>query len=194
MPKTDLDWLCKGASPEEVKRLMRLVHEWTQGDENSFPVQLALLTRAQWRAATMIPQLVNESRELMELKLAEHRQQNAALVQQFSDTADAKIEAVSAIVAQHTEAMNQAVAKVQVQLTNTESVAAHIRNELETGTIAWKQARADYEAERQKLEETRRELDTRTTRRDWLWVGLVLLGMIALGIVIGMAINSRLAH
>ena len=140
MSKTDLDWLCEDASPEEVKRLMRLVHEWSQGDEQSFPVQLALLTRAQWRAAAMIPQLVNESRALMELKLADYRQQTTALVQNFSDTADAKAEALSTIVAAHTKSMNQAVAKVQVQMTNAESVASLIRSELELGALAWKQA------------------------------------------------------
>ena len=185
MPKTDLDWLCEDASPEEVKRLLRLFHDWSQGDEHSFPVQLALVTRAQWRAAAAIPQLVNESRELMELKLAEYRHQTKALVQNLSDTTDAKATALSAIVATHTDSMNQAVTKAQVQLTNTESVAAHIRSELGTGMQAWKRAKADYEAERQKLDQARRELDARTTRRDWLWVGLVLLGMIALGIVIG---------
>ena len=188
MPKTDLDWLCEDASPEEVKRLMRLIQEWSQGDEHSFPVQLALLTRAQWRATAMIPLMVNESRELMELKLADYRQQTAALVQNFSDTADAKTKALSVIVATRTESMNQAVTKVQVQLTNTESVAAHIRSELETGMLAWKKAKADYEAERQKLEQAREKLDARTTRRDWLWVGLVLVGMIALGIAIGLLI------
>lgn len=188
MPNTDLDWLCENASPEEVKRLMRLVHEWSQGDEQSFPVQLALLTRAQWRAAAMIPKLVDESRKLTELKLAEHRQQAAALVQNFSDTADDKAEALSAIVATHAESMNQAVAKVQAKLTSAESVAALIRSELESGALAWKQARADYEVERQKLEQVRQELDARTGRRDWLWIGLILLGMIALGIVIGLRI------
>lgn len=188
MGNTDLDWLCEGASPEEVKRLMRLVHEWSQGDEQSFPVQLALLTRAQWRAAAMIPKLVDESRKLTELKLAEHRQQAAALVQNFSDTADDKAEALSAIVTTHTKSMDQAVAKVQAQLTSAESVAALIRSELESGALAWKQAKVGYEAERQKLEQARQELDARNARRDWLWIGLILLGMIALGIAIGLRI------
>ena len=126
----------------------------------------------------------------MELKLAEYRQQTTALVQNLSDTADAKAETLSAIVATHTESMSQTVTKVQVQLTNAESVAGLIRSELETGMFAWKKAKADYEAERQKLEQARQELDARTTRRDWLWVGLVLFGMMALGIAIGL----RLAH
>ena len=136
----------------------------------------------------MLPQLLNESRQLTELKLAEYRHQAAALVQNLSDTADAKTEALSAIVTTHTKSMNQAVAKVQVQMTNAESVAALIRSELETGALAWKQAKAGYEAERHKLEQARQELDSRNARRDWLWIGLILLGMIALGIAIGLRI------
>ncbi len=188
MPKTDLDWLCEDASPEEVKRLMRLVHEWSQGDEQSFPVQLALLTRAQWRAAAVIPRLLDESRKLTELKLADYRQQTAALVQNLSDTADAKAEALSAIVTRQTEAMNQAATKVQGQIIEAQNVSARIRHELEAGAQVWNKARADYEAELQKLEQTRRELEARDDRRDWFWIGLVLLGMIALGIAIGLRI------
>lgn len=190
MGKTDLDWLCEDASPEEVKRLMRLVHEWSQGDEQSFPVQLALLTRAQWRAVAKIPEAINKSRELTEIKLTEYRQQTAALVKGLATTADAKAKALSAIVATHTESMNQAAAKAQAQMTNAESVAALIRSELESGMLAWNKARADYESERKKLEQTRQELDARTNRRDWLWVLLVLTSMVILGIAIGL----RIAH
>ena len=190
MNRTDLDWLCEHASPEEVKRLMRLVQEWTQGDEQAFPVQLALLTRAQWRAAAMIPQLVNKSRELMELKLAEYGQQTSALVQNLSDTADAKADALSTLVTMHTESVNQAVTKAQMHLSNAECVARHIRDELEGGMLIWKRAKADYEAERQKLEQARKDLDARINRRDWRWVGLVFHGMVSIGIAIGL----RIAH
>ena len=188
MGNKDLDWLCDEASPEEVKRLMRLLHEWSQGDEDSFPVQLALLTRAQWRSAARIPQLVNESRQLMELKVADYRQQTAALVRNLSTTADAKAEALSTIVANHTGAMNQALTKVQSHVNNAECVARRIKSELESGMLSWKKARADYEAERQKLAQVRQELDARLDRRDWLWFGLVVLGMIALGIAVGLCI------
>jgi hypothetical protein len=47
MDKNDLSALLKGASPEEVDRIHRLLHEWSVGPEDSYPVQLALLTRAQ---------------------------------------------------------------------------------------------------------------------------------------------------
>ena len=50
MMDTDFDLLCDGVNPAEAKRLRKILAEWCSGDENSFPVQLALLTKAQWRA------------------------------------------------------------------------------------------------------------------------------------------------
>ena len=47
MDETDFDVVCEGAPPQEAKRLRKMLAEWCQGDENSFPVQLAMLTRAQ---------------------------------------------------------------------------------------------------------------------------------------------------
>ena len=52
MDDTDFDALCEGAPPAEAKQLRKLLADWCNGQENSFPVQLVLLTRAQWRAAT----------------------------------------------------------------------------------------------------------------------------------------------
>ena len=51
MEDTDFDLLCDGLSADEAKRMRKILAEWSDGDENGFPVQLALLTRAQWRAA-----------------------------------------------------------------------------------------------------------------------------------------------
>jgi multidrug efflux pump subunit AcrA (membrane-fusion protein) len=190
MPNTDLDWLCEDASPEEVKRLMRLVHEWNQGDEQSFPVQLALLTRAQWRAVAKIPEAINKSRELTEIQLTEYRFETESLIRRLSFTADEKIKELSKTVTVKSEAMNQAVASVQAKLAQAESLAAQIGEALELGRDAWEKAKADYEAERKLLEQARLELDARTNRRDWLWVLLVLTSMVILGIAIGL----RIAH
>lgn len=51
-----------------------------------------------------------------------------------------------------------------------------------------KQSRADFEAERQKMEQARKELEARTTRRDWVWFGLALAGVLAIGVAIGLRI------
>ena len=188
MNETDFDALVESTSPQEAKRLWKVLSQWCEGDENSFPVHLALLTRAQWRAAARIPQLVKESSKLMELKLAESRQQTAALVKEFARTADAKTKNLENIVTIQTNAMNQAANKVQAQLDNAETVAEQIKSQLEAGVIEWKRARADFEEERHKLERARKELDARVNRRDWLWFIVIIIGLIGIGVAIGMQI------
>src|SRR6266508_6866506 len=127
MLDTDFDALCDGASPGEAKRLRKLLADWCNGDEESFPVQLALLTRAQWRAAAAVPRFINEARELMERRLAEHRQQIAALIKGFADTAGAKAKALEDIVVKHTEATKKAVTEMRSHLSNAEVAARRIR-------------------------------------------------------------------
>ena len=186
MDNTNFDALCEGATPGEAKRLRKLLAEWCDGDEEAFPVQLALLTRAQWRAAAAVPRLVNQSRELLERKLAENRQQTAALIKGLSDTADAKVAALETIIAKHSETTKKVVAEMRAQLANAEMVAEQIRGELERGALAWKQTKADFEAERQKLEQSRKELEARQNWRDRIRLALLFAGMIAIGIAIGM--------
>ncbi len=41
MGDSDFDLLCEGASPEEAKRLRKVLAEWCAGDEKGFPAQLA---------------------------------------------------------------------------------------------------------------------------------------------------------
>src|SRR5207247_9818287 len=106
--------------PAEAKRLRKLLADWCNGDEQSFPVQLALLTRAQWRAAAAVPRLINEARELMERKLAEHRHQTAALIKGFADTADGKAKALQDLVAKHGETRQKAVTEIRDQLVHAE--------------------------------------------------------------------------
>src|SRR5437763_7315463 len=109
MDNTDFDALCDGATPGEAKRLRKLLAQWCDGDEESFPVQLALLTRAQWRAAAAVPRLVNKSRELMARKLAENRHQTAALIKGLVDSDDAEVNALEAIVVRHGEKTKKVV-------------------------------------------------------------------------------------
>ena len=55
MEDTDFAFLCNGLSSDEAKRMRKILAEWCDGDENGFPVQLVMLTRAQWRAAALVP-------------------------------------------------------------------------------------------------------------------------------------------
>ena len=188
MDDTDFDALCDGASPGEAKRLRKLLADWCNGDEESFPVQLALLTRAQWRAAAAVPRFINEARELMERRLAEHRQQIAALIKGFADAAGEKAKALEDIIARHTDATKRTVAEMRGQLSNAEAAARRIRDELEGGALEWKRAKADFDAERHKLEQARKELEARQNWREWLWLALALIGLIGIGIAIGMRV------
>ena len=76
LDKDDLAALCADMTKEEVDRVHRLLHEWSVGPDSSFPVQLSLLTKAQWRIAANLPRLMNDARKLIELHLAEYRRQS----------------------------------------------------------------------------------------------------------------------
>ncbi len=47
--------LSRGASEEEARVLRRFLTEWSRGDEDTFPFQFTLLTRAYLRAAASVP-------------------------------------------------------------------------------------------------------------------------------------------
>src|SRR5271168_4686734 len=86
LDKDDLSALCAGLATDEVDRVHRLLHEWSVGLDSSFPVQLALLTKAQWRIAANLPRLMHDGRKLIELHLAEYRRQSQAMADDFADT------------------------------------------------------------------------------------------------------------
>jgi len=189
MDDTDFDLLCKGLSADEAKRMRKILAEWCEGDENGFPVQLVLLTRAQWRAAALIPRTIKESGNLIEKHLAECRQQCAAIVNDLSTvTGDSAVE-LKRIVQMHTEMVNKISVSSRNQLWETEEVAKRIGNQLDGGFLEWKKAKDDFAAERLKLEKERKDLAARIQWRDWFWAGLTLLGMVATGILIGVSIS-----
>ena len=156
-----------------MRRLLAMPNEWRH-------------TFRQWRAAAAVPRLVNQSRELLERKLAENRQQTAALIKGLADTADAKVSALEAIVAKHSETTKKVVAEMRGQLASAEIVAEHIRVELEHGALAWKQAKADFETERQRSEQARKQLEARQSWHNFLRFALLVAGLIGIGIAIGM--------
>jgi hypothetical protein len=88
MDKNDLAALLVGAPADEVDRIHRLLYEWSVGPDNSFPVQLALLTKAQWRVAANLPRLMNDASKLIEKHLAEYRRQSQAMADDFAGSVD----------------------------------------------------------------------------------------------------------
>ncbi len=85
MIDTDFDLLCDGANPAEAKCLRKILAEWCRGDENSFPVQLALLTKAQWRAVARLPHIMGDSQKQWAQDQASHR---ACFSEQFNSAMD----------------------------------------------------------------------------------------------------------
>ena len=185
MEDTDFDSLCAGLSADEAKLFRKMLVEWSDGDENGFPVQLALLTRAQWRAAALVPQAVNESRKLIELHLAEYRRQTAELVKNLSAVGEDQADELKNVIKAHTEALNQASGSFRSQLKEIGAAAQDIRRHLDDGVSAHHRVKTDLKSGSERFQKTCEELDARITglqiRRDWL----TLLGLISIGIVIG---------
>ena len=91
MGDSDFELLCEGASPEEAKRLRKVLADWCAGDEKGFPAQLALLTRAQWRAAASVPRSVHDARQSLHQEFAEHHKQVTVLLNQLEQVTSANL-------------------------------------------------------------------------------------------------------
>jgi len=185
MDDTDFDALCEGAPPAEAKQLRKLLADWCNGHENSFPVQLVLLTRAQWRAAAAVPLAINEARKLLDLKLYEQRQQVTTLVKAYEQTAATKAEELKAIVADHATRTAKAVAEMRGHLAESDSVAQRIRREIEGGAEMWTDATTDFERITKRLTQLCADLEARPWRSHWVLVILLLMATFAAGYAIG---------
>lgn len=185
LDKDDLAVHCAGMTADEVDRIHRLLHEWSVGPDSSFPVQLTLLTKAQWRMAASVPRLLNDSRKWLELHLTEYRRQTATLVKQFGDTSSTALEAFETVVDSHTEALKKAVNQSSGHLEETEKTARLIKFELEHGTAALKRdldkVREELVDERARMDKARRDLEAKMSVQEWFRLILLSLCMFCLG-------------
>lgn len=215
MKETEFDVLCENASPEEAKCLRKIHAEWCRGDENSFPVQLALLTKAQWRAAARVPQMLRDSRKEWEQTQTAQR---ARFFEQFSSALeDARQLAVDskklleAVQADHRRRLSlqceesiaamarnlkdwsqkltgyndfiQGVAgTIASDVRELEALAGKIQNQLNAGAKVWTQAKNDFDVAREKMNEERRLLEARITKRDWFACLLFIALIFTLGL------------
>lgn len=189
MEDTDFDFLCEGSSPEESKRLRKILKEWCEGNENDFPVQLALLVRAQWRMAASIPRSMGESRKLTEAHLAEYRRQTASLLNNFSHSTAELSKEFKAALTEQAESTKQTKARMDDQLLETEALARKIRETMESGSEVWNRAKEQYAEACRKLDKARLELDDRLGWQSLLlsflnWVAIGFLGYV-LGLFLG---------
>lgn len=185
MDDTDFDALCEGASAAEAKQLRKLLSDWCNGAENSFPVHLALLTRAQWRAAASIPRLVDQSRKLLQQEFAEQRQQAGALVQGFEKSAAAKIGELKTMIDEHATKTAKTAMDTRGHLNEADRIAGRIRRELEGGAEKWNKTMTEFEAASKRLMQLCADFQGRPWRSHWVLVGLLLIATFAAGYAIG---------
>jgi len=169
MEDTDFDFLCSGLPAEEAKRMWKILAEWSDGDEDGFPVQLALLTRVQWRAAALVPQAVNESRKLIELHLAEYRRQTKIMMDDFSSTLKAQSEEFKTATEKHGQTIHQAVMHIKLQIVDAELVARRVILQMEDAESQWRNIKTTTTTQCNRLEEVSKDLQDRFALRVIIW-------------------------
>jgi hypothetical protein len=185
LDKDDLAALCAGLTTDEVDRVHRLLHEWNVGPASSFPVQLALLTKSQWRIAANLPRLMNDSRKLIELHLAEYRRQSQAMADDFSDTFDGQNKELKRTVEIHIQATRQAAEHIQVQLADAEAVAKRVKTLMESAVSEWENIKVSTTAQCERLEQVSNDLQDRFAWRVILRTAFWLLLALGIGLCIG---------
>ena len=168
-----------------MDQIHRLLHEWSVGPDSSFPVQLSLLTRAQWRIAANLPRLMEDSRKLIELHLAEYRRQSQAMADDFAGTVDGHNKELKKTIEIHIQATRQAAEQIQVQLADAEAVAKRVNDLMESAVSEWTSIKASTTAQCERLEQVSNDLQDRFAWRVMLRTAVWLV--LALGI--GLCIN-----
>jgi hypothetical protein len=185
MERNDFDFLCKDLSADEMRQLNRALKDWCGGDENSFPVQLALLTRAQWRAAAQVPVQMKQSLELLDHKLAEYRQQTGALLKNFNAAVNTKTEELKDILAGQRDEANVVLADLRVHTANAKAATEQLQEQLDEGGREMKRILEYTEQERKRLEAAVRKYDEQQSYWTVLWFFLFVIAVGVVGYLLG---------
>jgi len=183
--KDDLTILCRDMTKEEVDRIHRFLHEWGIGPQDSFPVQFALLTRVQLRAAASVPRAIADSRKWLEQHLAEYRKQTAALTNDFAGMVDTKHGELKAIVLKHAETVKRDALFVSNRLVDANDVAKSIQKNLQCAVAEWNQSQHALARERQRFEKVCQKLDEAINLRGVYWYILGTLAVCVVALLIG---------
>ena len=183
--KDDLAVLTANMTKNEVDRVHRLIHEWGVGPEDSFPVQLSLLTGTQLRAAASIPRAIADSRKWLEQHLAEYRQQTATLTNDFAGMVNIKHGELKAIVLKHAETVKRDALFVSNRLVDANDVAKSIQKNLQAAATEWNQSKDDLARERQRFEKVCKKLDDAINLRSVHWYVLGALAACVVTLLIG---------
>jgi hypothetical protein len=185
LDKDDLAILCRDLTKEEVDRVHRLIHEWGIGPENSFPAQLSLLTRAQFKAAASIPRSIADSKKWLEQHLAQYRLQTATLTNNFAGMVDIKHGELKAIVLQHAETVKRDALFVSNRLVDANDVAKSIQKNLQCAVAEWNQSQDALARERHRFEKVCQKLDDAINLRGVHWYIVGTLAACVAALLIG---------
>jgi len=185
LDKDDLAVLCAGMTKDEVDRVHRLLHEWNIGPDASFPVQLALLTCAQLRAAASIPRSITDSKKWLEQHLGEYRKQTAALTNDFAGMVDTKHGELKDIVLKHAETVKRDALFVSNRLVDANDVAKSIQKNLHCAVAEWNQSQDALARERQRFEKVCQKLDDAINLRGLHWYIVGTLAACVVALLIG---------
>ena len=183
-------WRCcvDGMTREEVDRVHRLLHEWSIGPEDNFPVQLALLTRAQLRVAASVPRSIADSRKWLEQHLAEYRRQTQAIVDDFNQTIQTGTRDFTTTMSLHAKTVEKAANQIQLQLDDAEFVAKQIKSLMERAASQWELIKADTMAQCKQLGHISDDLQDRFAWRKIIWWAAWTL--VAFGLGYCLAVNE----
>lgn len=176
MTPSDFDLLSAGASAEETRRLAKMLREWSDGDENGFPAQIALLTRAQWRVAATVPGSVQEARKSVEATFDGIHAQLTQLVEKGDTAQRARIDELRTLLKTHQTSVESKVRELNSVVTQVESLAKKTREELEKGSKKWDSAVQDFEQSARRLHQVIADLQSRPWRSHWVMGALLILG------------------
>ena len=183
--KDDLAILCRDMTREEVDRIHRYLHEWGIGPMDSFPVQFALLTRAQLRAAASVPRAVIDSRKWLEQHLAEYQRRTQSLVNGFNQTVQTGTRDFEASLSAHAKTIESTANQIQVQLDVAEEVAGRVKALMAEATSQLEHARASATAECERLQQISNDLQDRFAWRVMLQFAAFFLLVSAVSVLAG---------
>jgi hypothetical protein len=185
MDDTDFDLLIEGLPPEQAKRMRKILVEWCDGDESGFPVQLALLTRAQWLMAASVPRSVNDASKLLETHQAEHLRQIRASLLEFAKIAGKQSEELKAIVTNHATTAKQVTETIRAKIGDAATVAEQTKILMGSATAEWLEMKSAVRIQCEQLQTISNEFQDRFAWRQILWAAFWLMLVFGFGLCLG---------
>ena len=128
---------------------------------------------------------MNESRELIELHLADYRRRSQARADDSAHTMVGQNKELKTAVEIHVQATRQAAGQIQMKLADAEAVAKRTKSLMENAASEWKGIKASTTAQCERLEQVSNDLLDRFAWRVILRTAVLLLLALGIGLCIG---------